>query len=186
MAESFIKEMTGGDPLKARRMREDFWQFLPTHKIWLAANHKPVIRGQDFGIWRRVKLIPFNVRFEGKNADTALPEKLLAELPGILNWALLGCIQWQADGLDEPDEVKAATGGYKAAMDTLGQFVGECCKLAPGNESKASDVRAAYENWCKANGEKPVNGRRFGDYLSDRGVTKRRSDGVHYEGIALV
>ena len=186
LAESLVKELSGGDRVRARRMREDFWEFSPTHKIWLAANHKPTIRGQDFGIWRRVKLIPFNVRFEGKAADTALPEKLLAELPGILNWALLGCLEWQADGLDEPGEVQAATGGYRAAMDVLGQFVGDCCELGGDCESKASDVRTAYETWCKANGERPVNGRRFGDYLTDRGVERRKSHGtIVYSGVAI-
>src|SRR5690606_16523826 len=103
----------------------------------------------------------------------------------ILNWALFGCLDWQAVGMDEPDEVKAATGGYRAAMDVLGQFVDECCILGGEYEAKASDVRARYEEWSKSNGEKPVSGRRFGEYLSDRGVTKRCSNGTYYVGVTL-
>ena len=112
LAESLAKQLTGGDRVKARRMREDFWEFEPTHKIFLAANHKPIVRGTDHGIWRRVKLVPFTVTVPAEEQDKRLAEKLTAEAAGILAWAVRGCLDWQSDGLGEPEEVKAATKEY--------------------------------------------------------------------------
>ena len=129
LAEALVKEMTGGDPL--HRMREDFWQFDPTHKIWLAANHKPNIRGTDEGIWRRIKIIPFTVVIRPDRRDKELPQKLKAEFSGILNWAVDGCLRWQAEGLAEPDVVQAATGQYRQQQDVLAAFLAECCVVEP-------------------------------------------------------
>lgn len=112
LAESLVKELTGGDRVRARRMREDFWEFPATHKIWLAANHKPTVRGIDLGIWRRIKLLPFTVVIPDDQQDKDLPVKLLDELPGILAWAVEGCRQWLVDGLREPACVRSATGDY--------------------------------------------------------------------------
>ena len=98
MNESLIKELTGGDRIRARRMKEDFWEFHPTHTLILATNHKPVIRGTDHGIWRRMRLIPFTVSVSDSNADRAMPQKLKNELPGILAWCVRGCLDWQRDG----------------------------------------------------------------------------------------
>jgi putative DNA primase/helicase len=185
VAESLVKELTGADRVRARWQHQNFFEFTPTHKIWMAANHKPTIKGQDIGIWRRVKMIPFNVRFEGKRADSELPAKLLAELPGILNWALFGCADWLTNGLEEPPEVTDATGGYRKQMDVIGQFIDECCELGPACEVKASDIRGRYDEWCKSIGERPANGRRFWDYLSEQGVEKRISNGTYYIGLSL-
>ena len=99
--EVLVKELTGGDPIRARRMREDFWEFRPTHKVFLATNHKPVITGTDHAIWERIRLIPFTVTIPKEQRDTTLPDKLLAELPGILAWAVQGCLTWQQEGLGE-------------------------------------------------------------------------------------
>jgi len=100
LAEALVKELTGGDRVRARRMREDFWEFSPSHKIWLAANHKPVVRGTDHAIWRRIKLVPFTVTIPDHQQDRDLPNKLKGELSGILNWAVMGCTEWQAEGLN--------------------------------------------------------------------------------------
>ena len=185
VAESLVKELTGADRIRARWQHENFFEFAPTHKIWMAANHKPTIKGQDVGIWRRVKMIPFTQRFEGKRADPDLPAKLLAELSGILNWALFGCADWLANGLEEPPEVTEATGGYRRQMDVIGQFIDECCEVDPGSEVKASDLRTHYQKWCESNNEKPINGRRFADYLAERDITKRLSNGTYYIGLGL-
>ncbi len=101
LAEALMKQMTGGDRLRARKMRQDFFQFDPTHKIILAANHKPVVRGTDHAAWRRIKLVPFTVTISDEEKDKKLPAKLRAELPGILNWALRGCLEWMSRGLGE-------------------------------------------------------------------------------------
>jgi putative DNA primase/helicase len=126
LAEALVKELTGGDPITARRMREDHWTFWPTHKIFLATNHQPVIRGTDHAIWRRPKLVPFKVTIPQHEWDTTLPDKLKAEWPGILAWAMQGCLDWQQNGLGIPEEVNQATQEYRADMDMLGQFLMGC------------------------------------------------------------
>lgn len=137
-AESLVKEMTGGDRMRARRMREDFWEFAPTHHVWLAGNHKPQVVGTDHGIWRRIKLIPFTVVIPDAEQDKKLPAKLVAELPGILNWAIAGCLDWQRGGMREPECVRVATSGYSTEMDEVGKFIDENCELgdflAPAGE----------------------------------------------------
>jgi P4 family phage/plasmid primase-like protien len=110
-AEAMVKELTGGDRVRARRMREDFWEFAPTHHLWIAGNQKPAVRGADEGIWRRIKLIPFDVVIPKEERDVKLKEKLAAELPGILNWAIAGCLDWQRNGMQEPKIVSGATEG---------------------------------------------------------------------------
>lgn len=187
LAESLVKQLTGGDAIRARKMREDFWEFLPTHKLWMAANHKPQIRGTDHGIWRRVKLIPFDVTIAVADQDKKLPDKLKAERPGILAWAVRGCIDWQQHGLGEPDEVKAATAAYRAEMDVLGMFMAECCIEGQGRKVKASRLYATYDWWCKANGEYAVNQRRFGMAIAERpGIKRYANNGSWYRGVGLV
>src|SRR5690606_27269542 len=124
-AEAAVKELCGGDTVKARRMREDFWSFKPSHTLMLVTNHKPVVKGTDNGIWRRLRLIPFNQRFWDPNrgesgppelqADSRLKDKLRPELAGIVAWLVRGCIEWQREGLGQPDEVTAATAEYRDA-----------------------------------------------------------------------
>ena len=177
LAESLVKELTGGDRVRARRMREDFWEFDPTHHIWLAANHKPPIRGTDQGMWRRIKLVPFTVTIPPEQQDTQLPERLLDELSGILNWALLGVIEWQADGLGEPQAVKDATKEYREQMDLIGNFLEERCLVAENAEVGSGGLYKAYRGWCEQNGEHPAKQRDFGMRLTERGFATRRATG---------
>jgi putative DNA primase/helicase len=170
LAESLVKELTGGDRVRARRMREDFWEFTATHKIWLAANHKPTVRGTDHGIWRRIKLLPFTVVIPDDQQDKDLPATLLAELPGILAWAVEGCRQWQQVGLQEPEVVRAATGDYRHEMDLVGRFLAECCIVDPDSIESASTLYAQYREWCDKTGERCVNQTRFGSQLTERGL----------------
>ena len=175
LAESLVKELTGGDRVRARRMREDFWEFAPTHKLWLAANHKPIIRGTDLGIWRRIKLIPFTVTIPPESQDKTLPEKLRAEASGILAWAVLGCIEWQREGFDdEPAAVKQGAAAYRAEMDIIGGFLDDCCLFGDGNEASAKALYTCYLEWAKANGEKPVNRTAFGYAMQERGLASDR------------
>lgn len=177
LAETLVKEMTGGDKITARRMREDYWTFTATHKLLLATNHKPVVRGTDYAVWRRLKLIPFAVTIPDDEQDTELKDKLLAELPGILNWAILGCVEWQADGLGEPEEIRTATASYRDEMDTIGAFVAESCILGSTYEATAADLFKAYRAWCERTGEHATNQRRFGMQLTERGIDSRRGTG---------
>ena len=187
LAESLVKQMTGGDRIKARFMRADFFEFTPTHKVFLAANHKPEIRGTDTGIWRRIKTVPFDVTIPQGERDPALPAKLRAELPGILRWAVEGCLLWQREGLGEPEEVKAATAEYKAEMDVLAGFIGERCVTRQGAWARFADLYAEYEKWCHESGELAEKKRTFGTRLKERGFPPAKgTDNVSIrDGIAL-
>ena len=143
LSEVFVKEATGGDPIRARRLHENFWQFNPTHTLFLATNHRPIIRGTDHAIWRRIRLIPFNVTIPDAKMDKHLIGKLRAEWPGILNWAVRGGLLWQAKGLKTPDRVEAATGIYRREMDVLADFFEDRCELGFDNLVTARDLCAA-------------------------------------------
>jgi putative DNA primase/helicase len=204
LAESLVKDLTGGDRLRARRMREDFWEFAPTHKVVLCTNHKPTITGDDHAIWRRIRLIPFTVPFwnpdvpgaaysgrpEELRQDKGLREKLDAELPGILAWCLRGCLEWQANkqtnGLQTPVEVMAATREYRDEQDVIGQFIAECCQVGSKDyRGKASDLYAAFQIWAADNDGTRWTQRKFGIRLGERGFQRYTNDGVRYEGVAL-
>ena len=132
-----VKALTGTDRLTARRMREDEWTFAPTHKLVLSTNHQPVIVGTDPAIWRRVKMVPFDVQFRrGEGLDLKRVDKLRAELPGVLAWMVRGCLDWQKDGLTEPPEVIAATAEYKTSQDSVQIFVDACCVWGTLTESQ--------------------------------------------------
>jgi putative DNA primase/helicase len=167
MNESLVKEMTGGDKMKARRMREDFWDFVPTHHVWLIGNHKPSIWGDDHGIWRRIKLIPFEVTFPVEQQDKFLKDKLTAELPGILNWAIAGCLQWQKHGMMEPNIVQVATSSYRAEEDVVGQFIEQYCELG---DFKAP-ATPLWKTYLEAMPDAPLNQKTFGMRLSAKGFT---------------
>lgn len=197
LAESLVKQLTGGENIRARRMREDFWQFNPTHKLFLCTNHKPRIRGTDHAIWRRIRLIPFSVKFwnpdKGESGpaelrqDKRLPEKLESELPGILAWAVQGCLEWQAHGLGMPDEVNAATAAYQIEQDVLGEWLADCCLTGTSlYKAKSSDLYADYRRWCEAHGEHPINNRQFGSALSERGFERFTNNGTWYHGVGLL
>ena len=174
-AESLFKLLTGGDKIKARRMREDFWQFDPTHKFWLAANHKPVIRGTDTGIWRRIHLVPFEVTIPPAERDQQLAEKLRGEAPGVLAWIVRGCMAWQRQGLTVPEKVTSATQDYRSEMDTLKPWTEECCELANGAQASARDLYASYSSWAITNGERVLSASVFGKQLNERGFGSYRA-----------
>ncbi len=169
LAESLVKQLTGGDRIKARFMRQDFFEFEPTHKVVLAANHKPTIRGTDHAIWRRIKLVPFEVTIPKAEQDPHLFEKLRAELPGILAWAVRGCLDWQQNGLGEPEEVRAATAEYRAEMDVIAAFLDERCVVHERATTTAQALYDAYTTWCDEYREKPEKQRSFGLRLTERG-----------------
>ena len=182
LAEVLVKEMTGGDRISARFMRAEWFEFKPEFKIFLAANHKPVVRGTDWAIWRRIHLIPFTVQIPKNEQDKELPAKLNAELPGILNWAIEGCLWWQDNGLNPPQAVEEATQKYRDEMDILGGFIAELCILAPGVSGTAAELYKAYTAWADENGEKrPLTQRAFGMSLTERGF--ERGKGAANKGI---
>jgi putative DNA primase/helicase len=185
-AESLVKQLTGGDRIKARYMRQDFFEFDPTHKVFLVANHKPEVRGTDHAIWRRIKLVPFDVTIPKAEQDPRLPELLRAELPGILAWMVAGCLDWRREGLGEPEEVSKATAEYRAEQDVLAAFITDRCVVRPGAMAQASDLYSAYKQWCADAGEEPVKQRAFGMSLTERRFKRTPRNGrTWYEGIGL-
>jgi P4 family phage/plasmid primase-like protien len=176
LAESLVKQLTGGDPISARRMRQDYVTFLPTHKLWLAANHLPRVRGTDHAIWRRLVVVPFLVTFDGARRDPDLGARLAAEAPGILAWALEGCRAWQQQGLAVPAQVEMATADYRGQEDHLGRFLAECCELGDDRSVPAATLRRRYEEWCREQGETLWTAKAVGAELTRRGLDRARSD----------
>ncbi len=169
--EQLIKDITGGDTLTAKRLYHESFSFKPQFKPWMYGNHKPEIRGTDNAIWSRVKLVPFEVSFEGR-ADGKLKTKLLAELPGILNWAIKGCLDWQRHGLQPPAKVQAATQAYRKEMDVIAAFFADCCVLHREARVSASALYQAYQRWCEQSGEYAEKQRNFGIRLTEHGVER--------------
>lgn len=188
LSEAFVKQITGGEPVLARFLRQEYFEFVPEFKVFFTTNHKPVIKGVDEGIWRRVKLIPFNLQLPKHKRDLKLPEKLSLEMPGILNWALEGCLKWQQSGLEEPSIVQQATGDYKEEMDILGPFMFECCFKREDAQIEAKELYEVYTNWCYKNGEHQLKNRAFYRVLETQGFKRERGNRNKYyiQGVTLV
>ncbi|MGE5647505.1 MAG: phage/plasmid primase, P4 family [Acidobacteriota bacterium] len=185
LAEGIVKTLTGGDRVRARRLHENSYEFDPTWKIWLATNHKPAIRGTDPAIWSRLKLIPFEVSFSGRE-DRGLKQRLRDEMPGILAWAVEGCLRWQDDGLEFPDSVLNATAEYRDESDQVGRFVEEECITLPNCQSPARALYGAYRKWAEGAGEGVVSETEFGRRMTDRGLEKKHTRrGKTYIGVGL-
>jgi putative DNA primase/helicase len=186
--EGRLKDLVGETRLKARFMRGDFFEFTASHKVFLYSNHRPVVRGQDLGFWRRMRLVPFNETIDEAEKDTDLSEKLEAEADGILAWIVAGAVRWHAEGLGCPDEVTSATADYRSEMDGVGAFLQECCEIAPSRTSTARDLYAAYTRWAEEAGEKPQSQKRLGNELRNRGLEQGRdsySGRTTWPGIGL-
>lgn len=176
--ESLVKTLTGDETITARFLHAEFFEYKPAFKLWLAANHRPVVRGTDDGIWDRVRLIPFTVRITDAEKDDQLLDKLVAELPGILAWAVRGCVEWQREGLGLPEAVRVATEQYRRDSDTLGAFLDECCELGmPTYEEPATPLYEAYTAWCNRSGEYQLTQTKFGTALEERGIGVKKRNG---------
>lgn len=170
LAESLIKDLTGQDTVSARFLFGEWFDFRPECKVWLGTNHKPQIRGTDNAIWDRIRLVPFTVRIPDDQQDPHLREKLLTEAPGILAWAVRGCLAWQQEGrLKPPSEVVHATAAYRQEMDVLGPFIEDCCVVQQGAEATSKDLHAAFVNWCVTNGESAMSKVQLGQRLAEMG-----------------
>lgn len=174
LAESLVKQLTGGDPVTVRFLFKEFFEFLPTFKVWLLANHRPVILGSDTGIWRRIRLIPFTASITDQERDTELPSKLAAELPGILAWAVRGALRWQAEGLGLPPEVREANADYRELMDPLPAFLDGHCEVGPFHTVLARDLYEVYLRWAEDSGEAPLSQKGLANRLQDRGFRPTR------------
>ncbi len=169
--EALIKQVTGGDQVRARYLYGEWFTYTPQFKLWLMGNHKPEIRDAGDGMWRRIRLVEFAVKVP--NPDRTLADKLVQELPGILNWAIQGCLDWQKDGLRAPKEVQDATAGYQAEMDVLGGFLEACCIQKPAAVTPTATIYEAYTQWAAANQEAPMKKVAFGQALTERGFVRK-------------
>lgn len=187
LAVVLVKEMTGGETIRAERKYERGFEFQPTHKFWLSGNHKPVITDTTYSIWRRFKLIPFTVTISDTEVDLELSSKLEAELPAILAWAVKGCLEWQKTGLKEPAEVLNATKDYKEEQDELREFIEEKCEVYPSAWVTKSDLSKAYVAWCMNNNLKPISRIRFRGKLIEKEILDAKGTaGVRiWKGITL-
>jgi putative DNA primase/helicase len=184
--EGLVKRLTGGDTIKARRMREDFWEFNPTHKLFLSTNHKPEIRGTDPAIWRRVNLIPFDVTIPREHMDLDLDDKLQSEASGILAWMVRGCLEWQKIGLQEPDEVMVATQQYQEESDPVEEFLEDCCVTIANAQVLASVLYQNFREWYEENqGRKAMSGTMFGRRIGQKFKKKKTAKGNVYQGLGL-
>ena len=183
--EGLLKQLTGGDIITARKLYAEEFEFKAEFKLFMATNHKPIIRGTDLGIWRRVHMIPFTVVIPEKEVDRQLTEKLMEELDGIFLWALRGVAMYHKEGLKMPYAVQKAVDEYKKEMDVVSKFLDECTEKAYAKSVKASDLYTAYVNWCKQNGEWQMPNTKFAKEIMEKYDKVRRKTGVYYVGMTL-
>jgi putative DNA primase/helicase len=184
--ESKIKALTGGDPVSARFMRQDFFTYTPQFKLFIAGNHKPSLRGVDEAIRRRFHLIPFKVTIPEDERDPDLPQKLREEWPGILAWAVEGCLDWQRIGLKPPDAVKEATAKYLEAEDAFTLWMDECVDVGPGKWANSTDLFTSWKLWCERAGEQAGGKKRFVQTIEARGfLPERKEHGRGFIGLSL-
>jgi putative DNA primase/helicase len=187
-AEARIKALTGGDTISARFMRQDFFEYKPQFKLTVIGNHKPVLRNVDEAMRRRINIIPFIIKPEVP--DHKLEEKLLAEAPGILQWMIEGCLDWQKNGLIRPEIVQAATADYFSEQDMFGQWVEDCCEVKIGCHpliwDLSADLFGSWAAYCKKVGEEPGTQRAFAGEMAKRGFEKYRASGSGARGFKFI
>ena len=185
-AEAKIKAMTGGDPISARFMRGDFFTFRPTFKLVIAGNHRPRLKTVDEAMRRRLHLIPFTQTIPASERDESLPERLRAEWPGILAWAIQGCLEWQRDGLKPPASICAATDDYFAVEDSVQAWMDDCCLVGSMAWGRAGDLFTSWRGWAEERGEVAGSAKAFAEKLKHHGLEPKKTAGERgYAGIAL-
>ena len=192
LAEQKIKQATGDDPITCRFLHKEFFEYMPQFKIWMAANRIPSIKGVDFGIKRRLMIIPFDARFDGAKRDNGLRDDLMAELPGILNWVLEGCSMWQEAGLQDfvPSRMKTAIAEYEQDVDLLASWADECLEpteLGDEHAEKAIDLFDSYKGWMLRRNHRPKSVTQWGRDMRSKGIgeKKRTAAGMVYVGVKM-
>ena len=174
--ETVMKQFTGGDVISARMLYKDFVEFKPVGKLLLATNHKPKVQGTDYGIWRRMRLIPFLASFKDEQRDPHLEQKLMEEMPAILRWAVEGCIQWRAVGLGMPKAIEEAVKEYQSSMDTFQHFLDDICETGDNHKESSQRLYDAYKIWAQNSGMRfPMTQPVFNSTLAQRGFTPKRT-----------
>jgi putative DNA primase/helicase len=183
--EGLVKQLTGGEKITARFLYGKEFEFYPNFKIWLATNHKPIIRGSDNGIWRRIISIPFLYKVPEGQRDKDLVFKLEQEVPQILGWAIKGCLMWQKEGLKLPSVIEKSNKDYQNEMDIIATFIDENAELLEGETTSAKELYEEYEKWAKVSNEYVMSSTRFGREISKRFQKVRKTYGWVYIGIRL-
>ncbi len=188
LAEATMKRLTGGDSIRARKMRQDFIEFTPSHTPILITNHLPKVRGDDPAIWRRIRVVPFDVTIPAAEQDPELSERLELDADAILSWAVQGWQDYSERGLDEPAAVRAATDEYQRDSDALSRFISECCVISPAVKSITGQLFEEWEKWRVADGAEQISLKAFGLALTNKGypLPAKTANGKRWRhGIAL-
>jgi putative DNA primase/helicase len=189
LAEGLVKLLTGGDTVRARFLYQEAFEFAPSFKLWLAANHAPRVRDNDSAIWRRILRLPFEHVVPKGQRDPTVKARLKDTAlsgPAVLAWAVEGCMHWQEDGLNVPQMVEQANEQYRMDMDPLRLFFDERCGFEPDAWCSVAALRGAYEAWAKESGEHALNGRQFAERLRERGCAQKTTRaGRGWGGISL-
>ncbi len=167
--ESLFKELTGQDRIRARPLYKQSIEFEATGKLWILTNHKPVIRDTTGAVWRRIRLIPFDVVIPKKERDKTLPDRLSRESEGILRWLVEGACMYMKEGLEPPEQVEVETDKYREQQDTIGRFISECTIQEQYKQVSKTALYEEYERWSRDSGEYAVNKKKFGEYLFEHG-----------------
>jgi len=185
--EAVGKKLTGGDTLTGAKLHGDSFEFKPTHTLWFLCNHLPSFKDASHGFLRRVRVIPFRAKFEGKAIDPFLRMKLLAERDGIFGRLVDGARDYFRHGLGEvPDAINDATAEYIADNDVLGRFIAECMERVPRTRAGSQETYLVYSEWCRSQSEIPQDEKFFGRAMEERGIIKKRtSQGMVFEHLAL-
>lgn len=185
LAEALIKLATSGEPMLVRELNRSFFELRPQFKLVMSGNHRPQIRGTDEGIWRRICLVPWQVKISDEDCDPNLPEKLRAEASGILNRMLGGVCDWKANGLAIPSSIQEATSDFRTSTDHLGRFVEDCIRRAPGERISSQDVYDTFTAWAQSNGAPVWKRTGFGRAMTDRGFKSTKSGNNYWLDVAL-
>lgn len=183
--EGLVKQLTGGDKVTARYLYGKEFEFKPQFKLWLATNHKPIIRGTDDGIWRRLMLIPFKVQIPTDKVDKDLKYKLQRESIGILNWIVEGALMWQREGLNPPASVTNASRQYREEMDVISLFVDDCCEVSDSYRAPAGEIFKKYQSWANENSEYSMSKQKFGREMRQKFEMKKTMNGRFYLGLKI-
>lgn len=183
--EGLIKQLTGGDRVTARFLYGEDFEFTPKFKLWLTTNHKPIVRGTDDGIWRRLVLVPFDVQIPADKVDKDLKFKLIREAPAILEWMTEGCRLWQREGLGLPKKIAEASQEYRSDMDVLEHFIQDCCERGEEYRAPAGKLYEQYKKWADESGEYKMNKNDFGKKMKEKFDQVKKMEGLFYEGLKI-
>ena len=181
--EGLLKQLTGDDTVTARKLYSEEFEFKPEFKLWMATNHKPIIRGTDTGIWRRIHMIPFDVQIPEDKVDKNLTHKLKAEMTGIFKWCIDGCLMWQREGLQMPAAVLKSVREYRREMDVISAFIEDKCTLE--GTVQASMLYAAYVSWADSNNEYCMSNTKFSTELAKRFEKIKGRNYNYFTGISI-